>query len=198
MLTLPVTESGSRGFQPSPPRWRASEDSNDDRTSRREFARTVFPYLQNMLRAAEAILGSEDLAWDAVQETLLRIWTRGWLPESPERALVHLTVKSSLHQRRCHSRRNYHEEQAAELRGTCCDEHPLAAFEEEERAQIVREVIRGLTEEHRAVLELYEFHGESYESIAGRLDLPVGTVRSRLSRGRALVRKRLLAEFDAA
>ena len=46
-----------------------------------------------------------------------------------------------------------------------------------------------ISEEFRTVLELFEFHGESYEDIAEQLDLPIGTVRSRLFRARAMLRR---------
>ena len=45
-----------------------------------------------MLRVAKGILGSEDLAWDAVQETLLRVHVRGLNTESPRSVLVGLAV----------------------------------------------------------------------------------------------------------
>ncbi len=151
-----------------------------------------------MLRAAQSILGCGDLAWDAVQETLLRVWGKGWLPGEPLGALVHLTARSSLHQLRCQRRRSFHEAKVGEEYEACCAEDPLAALENTELAQNVRRALRSLTDEYRVVLELYEFGGESYDAIAERLGLPVGTVRSRLSRGRALLRDRLQADFEAA
>ena len=157
------------------------------------FGSVVTPHLPAMQRAAQSILGSEDLAWDAVQETLLRLWVSGFLPEEPGGALVHLTVKSSLHQLRCQRRRNYHESRETELGGPCCEEDPFEQLEGSERAEAVREAIQGLADEYRHVLELYDLEGESYAEIAGRLDVPIGTVRSRLHRGRTLLRERLHA-----
>ncbi|MEM7306180.1 MAG: sigma-70 family RNA polymerase sigma factor [Planctomycetota bacterium] len=156
------------------------------------------PHLPAMVRAARSILGSEDLAWDAVQETLLRAWVRGSLPGEARSVLVHLAIKSSLHLLRCQRRRNDHESQAGEGAPVCCDEHPLAALDHAETARVVRDAVAGLTQEYRAVVELFEFQGESYEAIAARLSLPIGTVRSRLSRGRRLLRDRLLAHYRAA
>ncbi len=57
--------------------------------------------------------------------------------------------------------------------------------------EAVREAIRRLPTVLREVLELREIEGLSYQEIAGILDRPVGTVMSRLYRGRNLVRSLL-------
>jgi RNA polymerase sigma-70 factor, ECF subfamily len=48
-----------------------------------------------------------------------------------------------------------------------------------------------LPEEYRTVLVLREIDGCCYETIAGILDLPIGTVRSRLHRARLQLREQL-------
>lgn len=50
-----------------------------------------------------------------------------------------------------------------------------------------------LSPEHRAVISLREEHGLSYDEIAARLAVPVGTVRSRINRARRLLAERLLS-----
>ena len=168
------------------------------RESSRDFDRIVSPFIPDLLGAARKILGSEDLAWDAVQETLTRIWTRGWLPEQPRGPLLHLVRKSSLHLLRCETRRSFHEgHEAVQRSEPCCDQDPLAAFDRAEQADKVRKLICGMTAEYRAVLELYDLEGHSYASIAEQLNLPIGTVRSRLSRARTALRERLLNEVAA-
>lgn len=196
LATLPHS-SHSLPTHPTRPSEQASADARLGLSPTRPFAQAITPHLPRLVRAAREILGSEDLAWDAVQETLLRLWLRGWLPENPEGALVHLVVKSSLHQLRCQRRRHFHESQEPEDHGPCCEEDPLALLEGAERAAIVREAIEDMADEYRAVLELFEFHGESYEAIAEQLEVPIGTVRSRLSRGRDLLRQRLLSRIPA-
>ncbi len=49
-----------------------------------------------------------------------------------------------------------------------------------ERSEIVRDALAGLSEEQREVLRLAYFEGESYSAVAARLDLPLGTVKSRI------------------
>ena len=184
--------------RPSPRARRAPRTTPPIPSSVCAHTRAALPYVPDMLRVAKGILGSEDLAWDAVQETLLRVHVRGLNTESPRSVLVGLAVKSSLHQLRCIRRRVHHETLSEPPSVEPCEHDPLHAVESRELAQLVRREVRRLTEEFRSVLELFEFEGESYETIAERLSLPIGTVRSRLSRGRALLRERLLAQIEAA
>ncbi len=71
------------------------------------------------------------------------------------------------------------------------DEAPSDRLEREERCRQVRQAISRLTEEYRVVLVLREMEGYCYETIAEVLDLPVGTVRSRLHRARMQLREQL-------
>ncbi len=52
--------------------------------------------------------------------------------------------------------------------------------------------IAGLPEEFRTVVILCDIEGLTYEEIAEFLDIPLGTVRSRLHRGRKLLRSKLM------
>jgi RNA polymerase sigma-70 factor (ECF subfamily) len=58
-----------------------------------------------------------------------------------------------------------------------------------ERATDIRDVLERLSAEHRAVLVLRDVEGMTEEAAAAVLDLPVGTVKSRLSRARDNFRK---------
>jgi RNA polymerase sigma-70 factor (ECF subfamily) len=69
---------------------------------------------------------------------------------------------------------------------------PCERLEREERCQCVRQAITTLAEEQRAVLVLREMEGLQYDAIAEILNLPVGTVRSRLHRARMQLRETLI------
>jgi RNA polymerase sigma-70 factor (ECF subfamily) len=56
---------------------------------------------------------------------------------------------------------------------------------------MVRHALNALSEQHRTILMLRELDGQPYEAIAEILDLPVGTVRSRLHRARIELREEL-------
>lgn len=60
-----------------------------------------------------------------------------------------------------------------------------------ETVERVREAIRRLPPDFREVVELREIEGLSYQEIAHVINRPAGTVMSRLSRGRALLRTHL-------
>ncbi|MDL2717928.1 MAG: sigma-70 family RNA polymerase sigma factor [Acidobacteriota bacterium] len=72
---------------------------------------------------------------------------------------------------------------------------PAASPEEnavlKERRVRLRAAIRALPEEFRAAVLLRDLEGLSYEEVADVLAVPIGTVRSRLARGRALLKEKL-------
>lgn len=72
---------------------------------------------------------------------------------------------------------------------------PAASPEEnavlKERRVRLRAAIRALPEEFRAAVLLRDLEGLSYEEVAEVLGVPIGTVRSRLARGRALLKEKL-------
>ncbi|MDH5633636.1 MAG: RNA polymerase sigma factor RpoE [Gammaproteobacteria bacterium] len=61
----------------------------------------------------------------------------------------------------------------------------------DEIARTVQDVIGGLPEELRIAISLREFEGLSYDDIAGLMDCPVGTVRSRIFRAREAIDEKL-------
>jgi RNA polymerase sigma-70 factor, ECF subfamily len=71
------------------------------------------------------------------------------------------------------------------------DDMPADRIERQERIDQVRAALRMLDDEFRTVLVLREIDGHSYDVIAEMLDLPLGTVRSRLHRARMELREQL-------
>lgn len=68
---------------------------------------------------------------------------------------------------------------------------PGSRLEQQETAARVQSALQSLAEEYRTVLVMREIDGCDYETIAAVLDLPVGTVRSRLHRARTQLREQL-------
>ncbi len=60
----------------------------------------------------------------------------------------------------------------------------------------VRRAVRELPEEHRTTLMLREWEGLSYQEIAEILEIPVGTVRSRLHNARLMLAKKLEDDYE--
>lgn len=67
-------------------------------------------------------------------------------------------------------------------------ERPDAVMEQSERAQQVHNALNQLSEEFRTILVLREMEDCDYETISEMLAIPIGTVRSRLHRGRTMLR----------
>jgi RNA polymerase sigma-70 factor (ECF subfamily) len=72
---------------------------------------------------------------------------------------------------------------------------PDAALLEKERGEVISRAIASLPEKYRLPLVLREVEEKSYEEVAEILDLSQGTLKSRLSRGRGLLREKLKGYF---
>ena len=68
---------------------------------------------------------------------------------------------------------------------------PEAVLEESERALILQKAVSDLPEYQRAMVTLYHGQQKSYEEIAEIMDLPIGTVKSRLNRARLALKEKL-------
>ncbi len=76
------------------------------------------------------------------------------------------------------------------------DADPTLSIERAERDRSVQAALSQLGQEHRAVIVLKDFDGRHYEEISAILQVPVGTVRSRLHRARCELRDRLRSLVD--
>jgi RNA polymerase sigma factor (sigma-70 family) len=145
-----------------------------------------------LVRLARSILGSEDLAWDVVQEALVALWQRESPPLDMCGWLACTVVNMSLVQRRKLLRRRLHEERAVTLRTECREtDDPALLLEESELSERLGHALASLPEEYRAAFVLREVENLDYTAIAARLAVPIGTVRSRLARARETLRGRL-------
>ena len=68
---------------------------------------------------------------------------------------------------------------------------PLDLLEESERNATLQQAINELPEYQRLMVLLFHTQGLSYEEISGIVDLPIGTVKSRLNRARLALRQKL-------
>ncbi|HLK56113.1 MAG TPA: sigma-70 family RNA polymerase sigma factor [Chthonomonadaceae bacterium] len=68
---------------------------------------------------------------------------------------------------------------------------PGEAAEQRERHDVLQSAIASLPDYQRAMIVLYHTEGLSYEEIAGVMELPIGTVKSRLNRARLVLREKL-------
>jgi RNA polymerase sigma factor (sigma-70 family) len=164
-----------------------------------EFGSMVKPHISFIVRLAVKRMGSRDLAWEAVQETLFTLWKTGARPEQLRPWLAQTVIHRCLHMQRTARRRRYYEELSSLFQKAHHGRISGDPGEEMERSylrRIVSKALDGLPEKQRVVLWLREVESLDYRSIAERQHISEGTVRSRLHRARAAMRQRLEKLLD--
>ena len=153
-----------------------------------EIARTHGSFLYTL---ALRLTSDPDDAQDLVQDTLLRVRRglttyrpgsmRGWLTRIATNAFIDQTRRR---RRRVESPLSSHAEGRL----------PVAPGADSPPSHIpidLQEALRNLPEEYRLPVVLCDVADRSYQEIADILGLPIGTVRSRIHRGRMLLREAL-------
>jgi RNA polymerase sigma-70 factor (ECF subfamily) len=78
-----------------------------------------------------------------------------------------------------------------EIAAPVAPEDASAALQEVERRRAVRQGLNSLPAKYRDALILFYFHDQDVATAAASLDLPEGTVKARLARGRELLKRKL-------
>jgi RNA polymerase sigma factor (sigma-70 family) len=142
-----------------------------------------------VLRTCRAILRDEHDARDAFQATFLILARRGgslWVRDSVGPWLHRVARNAAVRARRDARRRRAVEREAIRM----ADRSPRQA-DEDDIAAVVHEEVDRLPERYRIPVVLCDLEGRTHEEAARHLGYPVGTVKSRLSRGRERLRDRL-------
>jgi RNA polymerase sigma-70 factor (ECF subfamily) len=146
----------------------------------------VRPCLPEVVAVARRVLGSHDLAWDAVQDALVALWLEPALPDDLRAWLVRTVLNRALTAARGERRRRLREDCFCGNRPELApDADPSLAAEAEEHELRLAQALALLPREQREVFELRQRRGMEYDAIARELRVPIGTVRSRLARARA-------------
>jgi RNA polymerase sigma-70 factor (ECF subfamily) len=146
-----------------------------------------------LYNVAYRLTGNDDDAQDLVQEVLLRV-RRGletYRPGSLEGWLSRITTNTFLDETRRRRRRPVELLPEEPDRVVPPSVGADVALEAQVLPDDVQEALRGLPADYRAAVVLCDVVGMSYQEIGESLDVPVGTVRSRIHRGRALLRAAL-------
>lgn len=168
-------------------------------SQRAEFERLTFPHLSSLYNTAVWLTGRQHDAQDLVQETLLtayRFFSR-FTPGTNYRAWL-FTILRNLHRNFFRSQKREPafvpwEEVEATIRAT----DPLnweRRLDENPGIFDLEEAVAELPEEYRLPLLLTEVERFSYTEIAETLQIPMGTVKSRISRGKQLLKSLLLKQ----
>ncbi len=75
-------------------------------------------------------------------------------------------------------------------------DEPGAKAEQRERQVIVQQAIGRLPKDYRAIVVMYDIRGLSYQDICEALDVPLGTVKSRLNRARHALREEMQPHLE--
>jgi RNA polymerase sigma-70 factor, ECF subfamily len=160
---------------------------------RQAFSNEALIHLPELLRVATRLLQDRAAAEDAVQETYLEAWRsfgsyelgtncRAWLYRILQRTMA----------------RGRRRERPMEELAEVADPHgPAERGEDILASRRLRSAYAELSAEAQQMLVLADVEGYKYREIAELLEVPIGTVMSRLSRARESLRRRILASAAA-
>jgi RNA polymerase sigma-70 factor (ECF subfamily) len=151
-------------------------------------------YERPLLGLAMGLLSDQELARDAVQETWLRVIksARHFAGASSVKTWVYrILINRSLDLRQARSR-----SQAAPLpdQATSAAHSPDQAAHHLENGQLLRHAVDALSPDQRLILLLSYHEGLSHAAAAEVLDIPIGTLKSRLHAALTQLRARLAPE----
>lgn len=165
-----------------------TEPVNSNSARSNEFESAAMPYLNDLFRAASHIIGNRTQAEDLVQETYLQAWKsfdrfetgtncRAWLFK-----ILFYVIQ---HHRRKWFRLRLTDEGDETFAQTLIYEPPVPQNLTDED---VLAAFKKLPQQYREVVLLSDVYDFKYKEIQETLGIPQGTVMSRLSRGRQLLR----------
>ena len=189
---------------------RLSDDeliSKSQQGDRQAFDDLMQQYYSLVYNVAFRMLGNADSASDATQTTVIRAY-RALTQFRQDAAFSTWLYRIATNV--CLDRLRQDERNAQSLTvmdsegGQGLDEldvpdnhlDPAGIVERYERQTLVQEAIDTLHPEHRTVVVLFDINGLSYEEISEMLEVPLGTVKSRLNRARIALKERLMPHLE--
>ena len=165
------------------------------RSQRESFEREALPWLDDVARFALSLTHDEPEAEDVVQDTFLRAH-RSWhtyIPGSDCRRWLFTICRNVFIRSRQRSRHLVPldwNDGVAKM-SLVAGPHPEERFAFVDVGPAIGRALLEIPEPFRSAVQLVDLEDRSYESAAELLGVPVGTVRSRLFRGRRLMQGRL-------
>jgi RNA polymerase sigma-70 factor, ECF subfamily len=168
------------------------------------FEEQTMPYLDMLYRAAVSMTRNPSDADDLIQETYIRAFqnfhqfqsgtnARAWM----FRILTNLFINSYRKKVREPEKLSYDEMEDFflynRLSSGSTGIEPEEAVLQKIQAEAIQAAIANLPDEYRETVILADVNELSYQEISDILEIPIGTVRSRISRGRRLVQRALWA-----
>jgi RNA polymerase sigma-70 factor (ECF subfamily) len=164
-----------------------------------DFEATALPYLNELYRTATRAVGNAAEAGDIVQETYLQAWKsyHRFTPGTNCRAWLYKIMFHVIQHHRRKQRRFVAvsvREDEPDLESTLRYEPPVPQTLSD--AEVLAALDR-LPDRYRDVVLLVDVDELTYKEAAAALDVPIGTVMSRLSRARATLRSELASTAAA-
>jgi RNA polymerase sigma-70 factor (ECF subfamily) len=176
----------------------------DDRRDPAEFEREAMPFLESLYNTAYRLARNTEDAEDLVQETYLRAYRSfdKFTPGTNLKAWLFRILKNAFINEYRKRRAAPREEDFAgieEAFESRVDTDRVASIPNPEEEALARSLDQGvqgaldaLPPDYRMAIVLADLEGFSYKEIAEILEIPIGTVMSRLYRGRKLLEQQLL------
>jgi RNA polymerase sigma-70 factor (ECF subfamily) len=155
---------------------------------------------QLVFRTALAITGDQEAAADLLQEVFLRLYRFGDRidPYRPLEPWLYRMTANMAYTWASQRRRWYRLlQEMAERLARDGRPTPYHLVEQREQWGEVQRALEAISPEKRVVVVLYYLNGLSLAEIAEALELPLGTVKSRLHYGRKMLKKSLALEGDS-
>ena len=173
---------------------------------REAFGNLVGKYQDSIVNLILRLVGNYDIAVELAQESFLKAYrglSKFRLKSSFFTWLYRIATNVALSHRRSEKVRSQareftmEEEQLERLeeKGNP-GSNPAQTLEEKERQVIIQQALITLEASLRQAVVLRDAEGLSYEEISQVLELPLGTVKSRIHRGRVQLREKLMGHLD--
>lgn len=168
-----------------------------DRRKEHEFETVILPHLDAAYNLARWIARNDRDAEDIVQEACLKaLQSFGDLQSKDGRpwflAVVRNVSYTMLSSHKLRESNSVEFEDEAHSSGSLTGD-PAALTEREFDKQMLKTALDQLPDEFREVIVLRELESFSYKEIAHIMNVPIGTVMSRLARGRVSLQRQLSA-----
>ncbi len=154
------------------------------------FGRLVDEHYAQLYRYAFRLCGTSDAAADLTQEAFVKAQAQFSQLRDPARVKPWLfTILRNTYLQRLRQGRNHREVPLDDLELATSQEETDETYDIE--PQKLQEALDELPEVFRTPLILFYFEEFSYRDIAEQMNIPIGTVMSRLARAKAYLRQRL-------
>jgi RNA polymerase sigma-70 factor (ECF subfamily) len=163
--------------------------------NRDAFGELVLMHYQGVINVIYRLSGEMPLAEDVAQETFIRVWTKlhTYRPIGSFRSWVYrIATNAALDVLR-------KRKEEVDIDGLPLSASGIGVEQSvihQQQAEVIRKAVLALPAASRSVLVMREYEGLSYQEIADSLEIPLGTVMSRLAYARGKLKQELSRQLE--